>query len=298
MLPAAAAARVAAAQVGRQVGIALPDQALAPVVGGARLQLLREPDHHPQQEAPAIPVAGDAAGLAVLPPQPLAGLDQVVVHPGGHLHVLGAAAHLQHPRLAARRAAGSRAPRSPRRRSDRPGCPPAPAGPPSMRRQGLAQVPVAEAAGGGGGVGVHVVLQHQPLGLGHRRLGLVQVGAGGQRQQPGDPPQHGVGLGPRRPWPARRRAGRWPTHRCRSAGRSPRSWGRGRSGRGCPAPRRRTGGRSRASAPRAPRPRAAPAPAAGTATACAARRATAPAAPRCPAAPAPAAAAGRRSGSG
>ena len=60
--------------------------------------------------------------------------------------------------------------------------------------QGLAQVPVAEPAGGGGGVRVHVVLQHQPLGLGHRRLGLVQVGAGRQRQQPGDPPEHGVGL--------------------------------------------------------------------------------------------------------
>src|SRR5437763_1421554 len=94
---AAAAPRVAPLQVGLQRRIALPDQALALTLGGARGQLLLEADHHPQQEAAALAIAGDAVAPPVLAPQPLAGLQHEAVDVAGAVEGGAGPAQLQHP---------------------------------------------------------------------------------------------------------------------------------------------------------------------------------------------------------
>src|SRR5438093_3406777 len=73
---AAAAPGIAPAQVGKEGGIALPDQALALALGGARGQLLLEADHHAEQEPAPLAIAGDGVDAPVIAPEAIAGLEE------------------------------------------------------------------------------------------------------------------------------------------------------------------------------------------------------------------------------
>src|SRR5690606_32774420 len=79
-----------------QIRISYPDEPFLPRRRRLRLQLGAEAPHDPVDEALALRVPLQPAGLLVLAPEPLGGVDEEVVDVGGDLEVLEGAASLEH----------------------------------------------------------------------------------------------------------------------------------------------------------------------------------------------------------
>ncbi len=153
-----------------------------------------EAGHHAREEGAAIAIAGDPGRALVLAPELLGGVVQEVVHVGRHLHVRRGAAHLED----ARPFGVVRAVRGhPDGLDEEVGAEDGAHHPLGLGHAtgGLAEVAERVAALGARVHAVDVVLEHQALGRGHRRLRLVLVGALGEGEELRDPLEHLDGLG-------------------------------------------------------------------------------------------------------